>query len=176
MDLFDRMESRQFLGKEFFLWLWYLSDINDGLFKLPDYEVELYFADQLVLEVKLSEAEQSKLKGGSPAYAPEARKALQLGKMVTRARFALTREERKWVFTGDSDRFFLSAIKIPQVLSREEDDAFEERMYLIEELDQIWYDLYRMFLAERLSPAWSSRTEAMRDWIDEPTDTQPEPR
>jgi hypothetical protein len=176
MDLLDKMADREFLGVEFYMWLLYLSEINDGLFKMADYDLELLFDDQLVLEVKLSQAEQSRLKGGSPAYSPEARKALQLGKLITTARFSMARDERRWKFSGNSSRFALSGIRTPQVLSREEDDAFDERMYLIEELDQMWHDLYRVFLKERISPAWESRADAMREWIAEPTSDEPRQR
>jgi len=169
MDFLDRSARVQFLGAEYLLWLWYRSEEFDGAFSLSDGPIELYFDDQLVLEAHLAEAEQSRLKGGAPAYSPEAHKALQLGKHVAKAKLRLVKDEREWLFTIDTSTFLASGVKIPAVLSDEEDNKFYERMYLIEELDRTWYALYRAFLSERLAETWPEVQATIRAWIERPT-------
>lgn len=169
MDLLDQIERTEFLGAEFLMWLWYVADEGEGTITLPDGPAEIHFDDQLVLEAHLAEAEQSRLRGGAPAYSPEAHKALQLGKQVAKAKLRLMKTEREWLFTIDAASFLMSGIKTPSVLSDDDDAKFEERMYLIEELEQAWLELYRQFLEIRLSDAWEGALGRMRAWIDRPT-------
>jgi len=170
MDLIDLITRKQFVGNEFLMWLWFHSEEDDGRFALDDGSVELYFDDQLVLEAHLAEAEQSRLKGGAPAYSPEAHKALQLGKRVRSAKLRIVKDEREWLFSINADTFAMSGVKLPAVLSQEEDDQFYERMYLIEELEVVWMGLYGQFVRLRIdAEAWESELNAIRTWIQAPT-------
>jgi hypothetical protein len=158
-------DQYQFLGEEFFLWLWHWSDENGRLFQVSDGTIELEINNLIELAAELSTAEQSRLKGGSPAYSGEAMKALSNGKHVVKARFVLKRDERAWTFMASSKDLTVSAIKIPSVINKDEELAFEERMYLIEELDDLWLQLYRSFLIERVGTVWARKETELRDWI-----------
>lgn len=158
-------EQYQFLGEEFFLWLWHWSDQHGEQFQVSDGTIELVIDNLIELAAELSTAEQSRLKGGSPAYSGEAMKALSNGKHVVKARFVLKRDERAWTFMASSKDLTVSAIKIPSVINKDEELAFEERMYLIEELDDLWLQLYRSFLIERVGPNWARKESELRDWI-----------
>ncbi len=169
MDYADLESSKRFLGQEFLLWLWYRDDIDDGVHPLVDERVELHFDDRLELLGQLAEAEVSALRGGAPSQSPEAHKALQLGKRVGKARLRLAIGEREWVFGVDTETFRFAGIKTPTVLSREDDEPFLERMYLIEELDRTWTALYGRFLTLRLSDDWEAERSAIAAWIRLPT-------
>lgn len=164
--LFGMTEDQHaYLGEEFFLWLWHWSDEHGNRFPVGDDVVELTIANLIELAAELSTAEQSRLKGGSPAYSGEAMKALANGKHVVKARFEIKKDERAWTFMASAKDMTLSAIKIPSVISKDEDVAFDERMYLIEELDETWLALYRTFLLERISPKWAAKETELREWI-----------
>ncbi len=168
MDLAELITAKRFLGNEFLLWLWRKEDDDASMFKLGTDHVELLFSDRLQLEAALAEAETSDLKGGSPAHSPEAHKALQVGKRVAKAKMRLLKGEREWVFVIDSSSFHMSGIKTPTVLSKEDDEPFFERMFLIEELHDAWNAIYRMFLEERLGAGWEGRRAEIAEWIAEP--------
>ncbi|MEM1349554.1 MAG: hypothetical protein AAGI01_13405, partial [Myxococcota bacterium] len=69
----------------------------------------------------------------------------------------------------------LSGVKIPALLSKEEEEQFYERMYLLEELEEILDDLFREFLALRLDPAFHEHVfPAMRAWIEQDEVATPE--
>lgn len=170
MDFLDRVEAASFLGHEFLLWLLHQSSEDRAVFEVADAHVEVLFDDQIVLEAKLSEAEQSRLKGGSPAYSPEAHKALQRGKRIVKARLRLRKTEREWAFHVDADRFLLSGIQLPAVLSNHDEEKFLERMFLIEELEEAWFSVFRLFLETRLGAGWPQELEAMRQRIRAPMD------
>ena len=163
--LVDEIQRKAFLGGEFMLWLWYRCDRDEGLFTVGEDTVEVRFDDQLILEVQLAESEQSRLKGGAPAHSPEAYKALQHGKRISVAKVCLAKGEREWVFTVDALTFAMRGMKVPAVLGQDDEARFEERMYLLEELDGMWSALYRQFLDLRLGSGWAGERGAMRSWI-----------
>ena len=169
MDWMEQVSRTAFLGPEFLLWLWWQCEENDGRFETDGEAVELAFDDLLSLESHLAEAEQSRLKGGAPAYSPEAHKALQMGKHVRSARMRLVRNEREWAFQVNTPTFRLSGIKLPALLTREEDEKFHERMYLIEELESVWHELFKQFLQIRLGAAWPDTLATLRAWIESPS-------
>lgn len=168
MDLSDLIASKRFLGNEFLLWLWFREDEDAAMYKVDDDHVELRFDDRLQLDAHLAEAETSVLKGGAPAHSPEAHKALQVGKRVSKARLRLFKGEREWVFNVDTGTFHITSVKTPAVLSKEDDEPFFERLYLIEELQDAWYGIYRQFLEERLAEDWESNRTTIADWIAQP--------
>lgn len=168
MDLLDLIESRRFLGSEFLMWLWFKSECFDGLLELGGNEgrLEVIFDDALVLEAYLAETERNTFTGGAPAHSPEAKTALRQGKRASRAKIRVIRDGREWVFTIKAETLDLASIKIPAVLSREEDDKFYERMYLVEEIEDIVAALYRQFLVLRVNAAWPEQIlPAIQAWI-----------
>ncbi len=167
MDLLQAIEGTRFVGEEFLIWLWFRSEEQDGLFKLADgTEMELYYDDRLTLEAPVSEAQQNNISGGAPSSSPEAREALRQGKRVTKAKLRLVSGGREWVATITAATLGLSGVKIPVVLSKEDDDQFYERMFLLEELDGLLRGLYQTFLTVRLQPGpWRVEVLGMRAWV-----------
>lgn|SRR5690554_5465226 len=165
IDLGAEVANKQFLGTEFLLWLWYRVENEENIFTVRENQFEVSFDDQIMLEVQLAESEQTRLKGGAPAHSPEAYKAIQHGKRISRARMRLAHAEREWVFMIDAMSFAMSGIKIPAVLRDDEDDKIDERIYLIQELDDTWSTIYHQFLEIRLSDRWETETKAIQTYI-----------
>ena len=177
MNLADLIETRRFLGSEFMMWLWFKSETHDGLMDVTGHgPVEVVYDDRLVLEAYLAETERNTLKGGAPAYSPEAKVALRHGKRVSRAKLQVVKEGREWSFTFKAEGMDYTSVKIPSVLSKREDEKFYERMYLLEELEEIMDALYREFLAIRVDETrWDEQmVPAMREWIDTDGPVDPE--
>lgn len=177
MDLIDLIESRRFLGSEFLMWLWFKSECYDGLFDLgPEKRpIEVILDDAMTLEAFLAETERNTFKGGAPAYSPEAKVALRQGKRLSRAKIRVIEEGREWVFTIKAESLDLSSINIPAVLSREEDEKFYERMFLVEEIENIMAALYAEFIGIRLSSSWNeAMLPVMRQWIQSDEPAKPE--
>lgn len=170
MDLIDLMETTRFLGEEFLTWIWFRSELQDGHFQLgEDDRLEIFFDDQLTLETYRAEAERHRLSGGAPSFSPEAKQALRQGKRVTKAKLRLGKEGREWVVTVNAQTLGLSGMKIPAVLSKQDDDRFFERMYLIEEAENALRMLYRNFLEIRLDRTqWPAELSRIRQWVGEP--------
>ncbi|MFP4600062.1 MAG: hypothetical protein ACOC9J_02795 [Persicimonas sp.] len=167
MDLIDLINSRAFLGSEYLMWLWYKAECFDGLFDVAGHDrIELAFDDQLTLEAYLAETERNMFRGGAPAYSPEAKTALREGKRVQSAKIRIVKEGREWTFKIKAESLDLTSVKIPSLLSKEEEEQFYERMYLVEELEEILEALYTEFLSIRLSTAWhETMIPAIREWV-----------
>lgn len=175
MDLIDLINTRVFLGSEFLTWLWFNVDCHDGLLDVGDVgRVEVIFDDQLTLDAYLAETQRNDLRGGAPAYSPEALTALRQGKRPIKAKLRVIKEGREWAFVFKAETFDLGAIKIPALLTKEFDEQFWERMYLVEEVEDIVHGLYRQFLTARLSDDWASRfVGAIQAWIEAEDDPSP---
>ena len=175
MDLIDLINSRRFLGSEFLTWLWFFVDCHDGLVTIEDVgHVEVIFDDQMTLDAYLAETQRNELRGGAPAYSPEALTALRQGKRPIKAKLRVVRDGREWAFTFKAETFDLAAIKLPALLTEGADEQFWERMYLAEEIEGIVSALYRLFLTARLSDQWEEQfVGAMKAWIESEDDPAP---
>ena len=174
MDLLDQIHRTAFLGPEFLSWLWYRADKTEGEFALykadgtKDTEFgpfELWFEDKLVVGSHAVDAQENSFKGGQPADSLEAHTALRLGKQAHEAKLRIVRGGQEWTFLFKALAFQVSGVKIPAVLSKEDDDRFYERMFLLEQLDQMVKGLFSQFLKRRLSPEWDAELTAIQAWV-----------
>ncbi len=166
MDLYEKIEKTRFIGREFIVWIWWKSELTEGKMELGDFgPSEVWLDDQLTLESRGENVEQSKLKGSSPSTSPEAYEALRQGKVPTKARLSITLEEREFSCVIDGETFALSGVRIPTLLQDEKEERFYERMYLLEELEDMLAALFREFLIIRVSPKWKGLASEIRAWV-----------
>ncbi|HET7545718.1 MAG TPA: hypothetical protein VFK05_37880 [Polyangiaceae bacterium] len=174
-DLLERVESTRFLGSEFLLWLWLRAEIVNKPIALPELgEFEVWLDNQLTLQSDIDPNERVTVRGAAPSGSPEAREAVRAQKFPVRARIAIRNEERDFACVLVAHRFAIASGKIPAVLTKDTDDAFQERMSLVERLCQNLDGLYAAFLRDRLSALWKEAWEpAIVCWAEDeaiPTD------
>lgn len=173
MDLLDRIHRTSFTGAEFLTWLWYRSDAQEGIFDLTGEAaemgpIELLFDDKLVVSSLEIDAQENFFKGGHPTSSAEARTALRRGKKASEAKLCLVRGAQEWAFTVKAETLQIAGIRIPAVLSKEDDDQFYERMFLLEQLDKMVKSLFGQFIRLRLSEAWEGEElPKIRAWVAE---------
>lgn len=173
----ELIATRRFLGREFIAWLWFETEIFEEKFQIAGKHVqhpdnfgacEIFIDKVLTLESPGEGAvpQKSALTGSLPGATPEAREALVQGKLPTKARFFVRREEQEFAFTIEGDSLALSAVKIPVVLRTGDDDPFFERMFLVEAIEAAVETLFGVFLELRLRDAWQRLVlPAMRSWM-----------
>jgi recombination associated protein RdgC len=168
-DLVERIETTRFLGPEFLLWIWLYGSIVEetvSLGKLGEWSV--WLEGTLALQSVFDPAEGVSVRGASPAASPEAREAVKAYKFPTRARLVMRQDPRDFRFVLNATRFAISAGDIPAVLTEESDDAFLDRMHLVDELMTLLDRLFATFLQFRLSPVWAEAWEpAVAAWTGE---------
>lgn len=169
MDLLDLIHRSAFLGPEFLTWLWYQSELRDGIFHPDGYEggpFELWFDDKLVVASPAVNAQENFFKGGHPTSSLEARTALRLGKMASEAKLRVIRGGQEWSFTFKAHRMCTAGMKLPAVLSKEDDDKFYERMFLLEQLEGMLDALFAEFLRLRVSARWDEKERLdLQAWV-----------
>lgn len=167
MDLVDRIETTRFLGGEFVLWLWFSRDVLDGLLEIPGQgTVEVALESTLLLIDPLAEKERVSIRGLDPLGSLEAEQALLRGKLPRKVGLRCTFEQNEWVALLDAASLGLSGVKLPALLSEDEDEHFHERMRFLEQLHDLVQGLYRHFLRVRLSARWpEALLPAMREWL-----------
>ena len=168
MDLLAKMNQVAFLGPEFLTWLWYRTETAGESFSLDgvDEPIEVWFDDRLVVGSTLVNAQENHFRGGHPPTSLEARSALRLGKLATQARLRFVQGSREWSFILKGVDMTCSGVKIPAILSKDDDERFYERMYLLEELDAMLTCLFGQFLKLRVSDAWTTaEMPAIREWV-----------
>lgn len=154
MELLDLIEGRRFMGREFIVWLWFESEMQETNLRPTGVDpVSLWLEAQITLVL---EKEESRLKGAIPASSPEAKEALRQGKLPKEAKMRLTRGDREFVWTLKADTLGLSGLKLPTQLKKtdEKHEVFYERMMLLEDLEAALSALYVDFVHLRLADEW----------------------
>lgn len=168
-ELGERIESARFLGREFMVFVWWLSEIGEGEVSVPKHgNVALHLDASLVLERKAEGVESCRLRGAAPSSGKEAKEALRDGKLPTRAHVQLAKGEQAFAFALNADTLATSGVKIPALLTERDDETFFERMQLIEELESMLDELYADFVGLRISSEWDATiAPELRRWVRE---------
>jgi hypothetical protein len=158
MSLVHKIRSIEYLAGEFLTWLLWRTEVQEGAWPGADGRkgggFELWPDDRLRLEAPIEGVTKNLLSGGTPSNSPEARSALAAGKLVQEARWKLIREDREWLFTLKAPDLDLRSVRLPELLTREDDERLRERVALMEQLERAVEDLYGRFLAVRLRAEW----------------------
>lgn len=166
MDIINRINSTRYLGREFLTWLWYRSSLQNGIFEMSDGPLEVWFDAKLTLEAQGDVKESNIIKAENPTETQEAHAALLNGKLVSDARLRLVSGQKQWTLSVKGDSLAISGVKIPALLSREDDDQLYERFMLIEEAEDTVHALFQQFMELRMvDDAWRPEVQAIRGWV-----------
>ena len=161
------------LGQEFLTWLWYRSEYADGLFRAArgDYRFHVRIEQRLVVRGGEGEHQETASVSGSFSPLREARLGLSTGKKVVRALVNFYKDEMVWQVSLKAEDFCLNSFKTPAVSKESENEADEDatfyiKMQFISEGLELIDEVYKQFLAIRLSEkAWQDEVLAINSWI-----------
>jgi hypothetical protein len=158
--------SRDFLGNEFLVWLWYLVENETDSPRLADgSEVTILVARTLVLECPRGQTGRESITSEGPAKLPEAFRALQSGKLPRKAGLTLVRHEQTYELTLQAETLALSAARLPAPEAEEDRARHEERITQIRHLLETLDLLYALFGQKRWGGEWSKETARIRKWL-----------
>jgi hypothetical protein len=161
-----------YLAREFLTWLVFHADTDGGAFAgagdVPAFTVQ--FGGRLVLKTHGGLVTDLTVKGASPGLSPDLRYALAGGLAVAEAELRLVfgepEDERVYTFGLAAEHFDLKRVKLPALLTAEEDDRADERLALIAELDAALEHAFGHFLGLRSRPTWArTAVPALRKWL-----------
>jgi hypothetical protein len=160
--------SRDWLGNEFLLWLWFVTDTDTDTLKLADdSEVTLMLARTLALECPRGQTGHETFSHEGPTRLPEARRAIQSGKLPRKVGITMVRHDQQYEFAIQAETLAVSGGKLPP-MPEEVTDArakLEARVDFIRSLDETLSLLFGAFLSVRLSAKWTDELAGMQRWL-----------
>ncbi len=160
--------SRDFLGNEFLLWLWYMLDTAGDTVALSDgSDVTVMISRTLALECPLGRTGKETISSESPSRLPEARRAIQSGKLPRKAGLTLVRHEQQYELTLHAESLDVSGAKLPAPEADEERARLEERIGILRGLIETLDLLFDTFGQLRTGGGWAKELAKMQKWLHE---------
>ncbi len=158
--------SRDFFGNEYLLWLWYILDADRDTIKLTDdTEAAVMLARTLTLECPRGQTGKESISSDGPTRLPEARRAIQAGKLPRRVGLMVVRHDHAYELTLQAENMAVNGARLPAPEAADERGRLEERVtqlrHLVETLDL----LYDTFNQRRASDLWPKELAKMQKWL-----------
>lgn len=159
------------LGEDFLTWLWFKTEINNGLFESSKNEVfTVALGDKVVVTGGEGEFKESAMSSGKNSTFKEAKEGLKTGKKVTSAKIIIEYNGEEWSFVIKSEDFSFSSFKTPKVSKKIQEDEdpdgkFFEKLYLMEKGLELFDELFKAYLKKRFDPFWGEELGEMRKWL-----------
>jgi hypothetical protein len=158
--------SHNYLGNELLLWLWFvLENQSDAILLSDGSKVTVMLANTLTLECPKAVSGSENIRSDDPTKLPEARRAIQAGKLPRRAGIVLVRHDQQNELTLQAETLAIGSAKLPKVENGEERVRLEDRVGQIRHLIETTDLLYDTFLARRLGSDWSKELGRMQNWL-----------
>jgi hypothetical protein len=157
--------DRDFLGNEFLVWLWYVLDDDDTVTLADGTDVAVMLARQLVLECPRGQTGRESIHSDSPGRLPEARRALQSGKLPRQAGLTLARHDRQHELTLQAETQAVGSARLPAPEGEDERARLEERVTLLRHLVETLDLLYDAFGRRRAGSGWPQELARMQKWL-----------
>ena len=160
-----------FLGNEYLLWLWYLTDRESDALELSDgSEVVLMPTKTLSLDCPRGVTGSGTIASEGPTRLPEARRAVQAGKLPRKMGLTLVRHGQQYELALHAETLAVGGCKMPDPPGdvAEARAKLEERATQVRELVETLDLLYARFLTVRLSSDWAAELERVRRWLSQP--------
>jgi len=163
--------SVNFLGNEFLLWLWFVLETAGDTIRLgDDSNVAVMLARSLVLDCPREVSGNETIRSDAPTKLPEARRAIQAGKLPRQMGMTLVRHDQQYELTLQAETFAVSGAKVPTIDEKDDRLRREERIGQIRHLIETVDLLFDAFLERRLSADWPKELKRIHEWL------QPEER
>lgn len=159
--------TRDFLGNEFMLWLWWILDTESDSIELQDSsEVTLMFARYLALECPRGQSGKEAFASDGPTRLPEAKKAIQTGKLPRKAGLTMVRHDKQYEFALIADTLAVCGCKMPAPEAEDERARIEERVSNYRDFCETLDLLYEAFLRRRAGRQWEEMNASMKRWVE----------
>ncbi|NDV26938.1 hypothetical protein [Desulfovibrio sp. JC010] len=174
MDLMMLAERENtLLGQDFLTWLWYKSEIQDGMFELENGDrFMLYMEQRMSVQGGDGENVDTATVNSASGDMTEVLYGLRTGKKVTRCQLKMEIDENLWQVQLKAEDFTMSGLKTPKVDMKDEegddpDAKFLEKIYLIEKCIAMFDHVFKEFITIRISDQWKDEVARFQSWLRE---------
>jgi hypothetical protein len=145
------LASLNYLGNEFLLWLWFILEEEGDLIDLADKsDVTVMLSRSLSVECPAGQSGSGTLRSEAPNKLPEARRAIQAGKLPRSVGLVLVRHEQQYELTLQAETLAVSGAKLPEIEESEDRARLEEGVGQVRAMVETVDLLYGAFLQRRL--------------------------
>lgn len=157
---------RDFLGNEFLLWLWYYLETTSDELSLSDgTAATVMISRSLQLECPRGQFGRESFNSDGPSKLPEARRAIQAGKLPRKIGLTIVRQNDQYELTLQAETMAISGAKLPATEAESQQDRQIERVNQLRHLRETLDLMYEVFLARRLGATWPDEVASMREWL-----------
>jgi hypothetical protein len=133
---------------------------------LPDgSEGAVLLTRTLALECPRGELGSEVIRSSAPTKLPEARRAIQAGKLPRQVGLILVRHDQQYELNLQAEALVVSGAKLPDIQTGEERLRLEERVGQIRHLNETVDLLYAAFLQRRLGADWPQELARLQQWL-----------
>ncbi|MFO0937077.1 MAG: hypothetical protein U0798_11245 [Gemmataceae bacterium] len=160
--------SRDFLGNEFLLWLWYYLDQVDDTITLEDKsDLTVMMARSLSLECPRGQTGKGTISSEGPTRLPEAKRAVQAGKLPRKAGLTLVRHDQHYELSLQAESLGVGSCKLPAMPEDVTDPRarLEERVTQIRNLVETLDLLFDAFGQKRFAKSWTDELALIQQWL-----------
>ena len=160
------LRGRTYLGRELLSWLLWRSESGEPLVEYEGQPVTVLFSSRVVLKGVHEDVTEMTARGATAPYSEQVRHALDRGLLVHSARVCFTHGDKQFEATLDAEHLDVRSAKLPELMTEEEDDRVQERLYLTEQLSAMVDALVEAFLEVRTHKRWRQKVvPAMKQWM-----------
>ena len=147
--------NRDFLGNEYLLWLWFMLDSDNDTIALSDGSTAaVMLAKTLVLECPRGQTGRETITSDAPTKLPEARRAIQSGKLPRKVGMIVVRHDHQYELTLQAETLAVSGARLPAPDAGDERARLEERVTQLRHLMETLDLMYDVFSKERAGDDW----------------------
>jgi hypothetical protein len=159
-------DNRDFLGNEFLLWLWWVLDHESDTLALADKsEATVMLTRTLLLECPRAQTGKETITSDAPTRLPEARRAIQGGKLPRKVGAIISRQDQQYDLTLHAETLAFTSAKLPALEEVDDRARLEGRAdqlrHLLETLDL----LYDAFGVRRFGSNWNKELARIQQWL-----------
>lgn len=158
--------SRDFIGNEFLMWLWYQCDDESATLKLVDgSEATVFIARTLTLECPRGQTGHETITFEGPTRLPEAKRAIQSGKLPRKAGLTIVRHGVQYEFALHAESLGVGSAKIPPPEDVDDRARLDTRATQLRDLIETLDLLFNAFGQVRFSGEWPKQLAKMQRWL-----------
>ena len=158
--------SRDFLGNEYLLWLWYhLEHVSDAIPLSDGSEVVAMVARTLLLECPRGQFGKESISSEGPGKLPEALRAIQAGKLPRKMGLTLVRHDQSYELTLQAESLAIGSARLPAPEGEDDRARLEERVTQLRQLLETLDLMYQAFLRRRLGDDWPKELGRIKKWL-----------
>jgi recombination associated protein RdgC len=155
-------------GRDFLTWLWYFSEEKGGRLNSPnlgDFDIMIEGPLAFAQTDEANGSRETVVRKGNPLRSAESKAALDTGKKLKKAKFAIARGKEIWEGTFDADLFTFNSLSLPEGEKLlDADSMFAERVNFLHVFQNVIQEYFATFAMSLKDQDWPLEQQRILEW------------